>query len=44
EFKQVMRGLGFQLINKVKVPGAKDVREKFLIYRYMPHEDTVGNP
>ena len=23
---------------------AKDVREKFLIYRYMPHEDTVGNP
>lgn len=44
EFKQVMRGLGFQLINKVKVPGAKDVREMFLIYRYMPHEDTVGNP
>lgn len=35
EYKQVLKKhTPFELINKVRVPGAKDKKEKFLIYRY----------
>lgn len=33
EYKEVLRDYGFQLINKVTVPGAEDKLEKFVIYR-----------
>lgn len=42
EYKKILRTLGFQIINKVKLPGAKDVHEKFLIYRYTPDEVAEG--
>lgn len=39
EYKKILRNYSFQMINKVKVPGAEDTREKFLIYRYtVPQE------
>lgn len=38
EYKRALRNQGYQLINKVKVPGAEDPREKFLIYRYTPSD------
>ena len=34
KYKKVLKAKTFRLINKVRVPGAKDAREKFLIYRY----------
>lgn len=34
EYKDILKELCFQMINKIKVPHAEDDREKFLIYRY----------
>lgn len=42
EYKKILRNLGFQMINKVRIPGAKDVHEKFVIYRYKP-DPQVNN-
>ena len=33
EFKKVVRKYPFRKINKIRVPGAQDAREKFIIYR-----------
>lgn len=39
EYKEILQANSFRLINKVKVPGAFDFREKFLIYRFRPPEE-----
>lgn len=36
EFKTVMEGHSFRLINKIDVPSLAERREKFLIYRFSP--------
>lgn len=42
-YKKVMREHSFELINKVKVPGVEDPREKFLIYRFTPSRNWLEN-
>lgn len=36
EYKEIVDHHDLRMINKVTVPGAKDVHEKFLIYRHSP--------
>lgn len=36
EYKKVLEGQSFRLINKITVPGAEDHLEKFLVYRLSP--------
>lgn len=39
EFEDIVHDHGLIMINKVDVPGATDVHEKFLIYRYTPPQE-----
>lgn len=39
EYKEILRQLGFEVINKIKIPDAEDALEKFLIYRYSPPQN-----
>lgn len=35
KYKQYLKSIGaFRILNKIRVPGANDIREKFIIYRY----------
>lgn len=36
DYKEVLELNSFRLINKIKVPGAEDRLEKFLVYRFSP--------
>ena len=37
EYKSILANAGFfRLINKIKMPGGKDLQKKFLIYRFSP--------
>lgn len=36
EYKQAVRRYPFRKINKIRVPGARDSCEKFIIYRFSP--------
>lgn len=36
EYKKILQGHSFQMINKIRVPSGEDLQEKFLIYRFSP--------
>lgn len=40
EYKEIVQDSGFQVINRVTVPGADDALDKFLIYRYSAPENA----
>lgn len=39
EYKEILQGHAFQMINKVTIPDANDALEKFLIYRFAAPQD-----
>ncbi len=38
-YKRALRHHSFHQINKIRVPGVEDPREKFLVYRWVPNEE-----
>lgn len=40
EYKDILRDLSFQVINKIRIPNVDDEREKFLIYRYAVQQEA----
>lgn len=43
EYKKVVKSYSFRKMNKIRVPGAQDAHEKFIIYRHLPlEEESAG--